>query len=645
MGKIIGIDLGTTTSEVAVMENGQATVIQNSEGGRITPSIVGFTAKGERIVGQAAKNQAITNPKNTVYEVKRLIGKRYSDLQEEIKRVPYGIVQKGENVAVVVTDNGQQKEYTPQEISAFILQKMKKTAEDYLGEKVTDAVITVPAYFNDAQRQATKDAGTIAGLNVKRIINEPTAAALAFGFKEDKSAEKVLAVIDEGGGTLDVTILDMADGVFEVKATNGDTHLGGADWDNAIADWLVNSFKSDTGIDLSKDPMAMQRIKDESEKAKIALSNQSSTDINLPFITADATGPKHLQKTLTRAQFEEMTQSLWDRVLIPCQNALKDSGYTKDQINEVLLIGGSSRMPKFQEVVKNFFGKEPLKGINPDEAVSMGAAIQGGVLAGDVKDVLLLDVTPLSLGIETMGGVMTKLIPRNTTIPTKKSQIFSTATDGQTAVTIHVLQGEREMASENKTLGNFNLDGIPAAPRGVPQIEVTFDIDANGIVHVSAKDMGTGKEQHIQITSSSGLSKDEIDRMVKDAEAHADEDKKQREAIDAKNEADSLVYQTEKSLKELGDKINGAEKQKVEDAVADLKKAIEGGNTDDIKAKTEALKQASYKIAEEVYKQQSAAGANAGAGAQPNPDEGKDENSSEFKGANNADDVEYEVKN
>ena len=648
MGKIIGIDLGTTTSEVAVMENGQATVIQNSEGGRITPSIVGFTAKGERIVGQAAKNQAITNPKNTVYEVKRLIGKRYSDLQEEIKRVPYGIVQKGENVAVVVTDNGQQKEYTPQEISAFILQKMKKTAEDYLGEKVTDAVITVPAYFNDAQRQATKDAGTIAGLNVKRIINEPTAAALAFGFKEDKSAEKVLAVIDEGGGTLDVTILDMADGVFEVKATNGDTHLGGADWDNAIADWLVNSFKADTGIDLSKDPMAMQRIKDESEKAKIALSNQSSTDINLPFITADATGPKHLQKTLTRAQFEEMTQSLWDRVLIPCQNALKDSGYTKDQINEVLLIGGSSRMPKFQEVVKNFFGKEPLKGINPDEAVSMGAAIQGGVLAGDVKDVLLLDVTPLSLGIETMGGVMTKLIPRNTTIPTKKSQIFSTATDGQTAVTIHVLQGEREMASENKTLGNFNLDGIPAAPRGVPQIAVTFDIDANGIVHVSAKDMGTGKEQHIQITSSSGLSKDEIDRMVKDAEAHADEDKKQREAIDAKNEADSLVYQTEKSLKELGDKINGAEKQKVEDAVADLKKAIEGGNTDDIKAKTEALKQASYKIAEEVYKQQSAAGAagaNAGAGAQPNPDEGKDENSSEFKGANNADDVEYEVKN
>ena len=648
MGKIIGIDLGTTTSEVSVMENGQATVIQNSEGGRITPSIVGFTAKGERIVGQAAKNQAITNPKNTVYEVKRLIGKHYGDLQDEIKRVPYGIVQKGENVAVVVTDNGQQKEYTPQEISAFILQKMKKTAEDYLGETVTDAVITVPAYFNDAQRQATKDSGTIAGLNVKRIINEPTAAALAFGLKEDKNKEKVLAVIDEGGGTLDVTILDMADGVFEVKATNGDTHLGGADWDNAIADWLVNSFKADTGIDLTKDPMAMQRIKDASEQAKIALSNQTTTDINLPFITADATGPKHLQKTLTRAEFERMTQSLWDRVLIPCQNALKDSGYTKDQIDEVLLIGGSSRMPKFQEVVKNFFGKEPLKGINPDEAVSMGAAIQGGVLAGDVKDVLLLDVTPLSLGIETMGGVMTKLIPRNTTIPTKKSQIFSTAADGQTAVTIHVLQGEREMAAENKTLGNFDLVGIPAAPRGVPQIEVTFDIDANGIVHVSAKDMGTGKEQHIQITSSSGLSKEEIDRMVKDAEAHADEDKKQREAVDVKNEADSLIYATEKTLKDLGDKVDGAEKQKVEDAVAELKKAVEGGNTEEIKSKTEALKQASYKIAEEVYKQQGASGAQGAAGANPGSDAGA--NASGDAGANKsgfdkgtADDVAYEV--
>ncbi|MGI5058169.1 molecular chaperone DnaK [Treponema pectinovorum] len=649
MGKIIGIDLGTTTSEVSVMENGQATVIQNSEGGRITPSVVGFTSKGERIVGASAKNQAITNPKNTIYEVKRLIGKHYSDLQDELSRVPYAIKQKGENVVVSVTDNGQEKEYTPQEISAFILQKMKKTAEDYLGETVTDAVITVPAYFNDAQRQATKDAGTIAGLNVKRIINEPTAAALAFGLKEDKNKEKVLAVIDEGGGTLDVTILDMADGVFEVKATNGDTHLGGADWDNAISDWLVSSFKADTGIDLSKDAMAMQRIKDESEKAKIALSNQTTTDINLPFITADATGPKHLQKTLTRAEFERMTQNLWDRVLIPCQNALKDSGYEKSQIDEVLLIGGSSRMPKFQEVIKNFFGKEPLKGINPDEAVSMGAAIQGGVLAGDVKDVLLLDVTPLSLGIETMGGVMTKLIPRNTTIPTKKSQVFSTAADGQTAVTIHVLQGEREMAAENKTLGNFDLVGIPSAPRGVPQIEVTFDIDANGIVHVSAKDLGTGKEQHIQITSSSGLSKEEIDRMVKDAEAHADEDKKQREAIDVKNEADSLIYSTEKSLKDLGDKVSAADKQKVEEGIAELKKAVESNNTEDIKAKTEALKQSSYKIAEEVYKQQQSAGAGAnasssGANNSAGADAGSSANSSNSgfdKGT--ADDVDYEV--
>ncbi|WP_147644847.1 molecular chaperone DnaK [Treponema pectinovorum] len=649
MGKIIGIDLGTTTSEVSVMENGQATVIQNSEGGRITPSVVGFTSKGERIVGASAKNQAITNPKNTIYEVKRLIGKHYSDLQDELSRVPYAIKQKGENVVVSVTDNGQEKEYTPQEISAFILQKMKKTAEDYLGETVTDAVITVPAYFNDAQRQATKDAGTIAGLNVKRIINEPTAAALAFGLKEDKNKEKVLAVIDEGGGTLDVTILDMADGVFEVKATNGDTHLGGADWDNAISDWLVSSFKADTGIDLSKDAMAMQRIKDESEKAKIALSNQTTTDINLPFITADATGPKHLQKTLTRAEFERMTQTLWDRVLIPCQNALKDSGYEKSQIDEVLLIGGSSRMPKFQEVIKNFFGKEPLKGINPDEAVSMGAAIQGGVLAGDVKDVLLLDVTPLSLGIETMGGVMTKLIPRNTTIPTKKSQVFSTAADGQTAVTIHVLQGEREMAVENKTLGNFDLVGIPSAPRGVPQIEVTFDIDANGIVHVSAKDLGTGKEQHIQITSSSGLSKEEIDRMVKDAEAHADEDKKQREAIDVKNEADSLIYSTEKSLKDLGDKVSAADKQNVEEGIAELKKAVESNNTEDIKAKTEALKQSSYKIAEEVYKQQQSAGAGAnssssGANNSAGADAGSSANSSNSgfdKGT--ADDVDYEV--
>ncbi len=643
MGKIIGIDLGTTTSEVSVMENGQATVIQNSEGGRITPSIVGFTAKGERIVGQAAKNQAITNPKNTVYEVKRLIGKHYGDLQDEIKRVPYGIVQKGENVAVVVTDNGQQKEYTPQEISAFILQKMKKTAEDYLGETVTDAVITVPAYFNDAQRQATKDAGTIAGLNVKRIINEPTAAALAFGLKEDKNKEKVLAVIDEGGGTLDVTILDMADGVFEVKATNGDTHLGGADWDNAIADWLVNSFKADTGIDLTKDPMAMQRIKDASEQAKIALSNQTTTDINLPFITADATGPKHLQKTLTRAEFERMTQSLWDRVLIPCQNALKDSGYTKDQIDEVLLIGGSSRMPKFQEVVKNFFGKEPLKGINPDEAVSMGAAIQGGVLAGDVKDVLLLDVTPLTLGIETLGGVLTPLIERNTTIPTKKSQVFSTAADNQPAVTIAIFQGDRKMARDNKALGNFNLDGIPPAPRGVPQIEVTFDIDANGILNVSAKDLGTQKEQKITITAAGGLSKEEIEKMRKDAEAHAAEDEKRHAEVEERNKADGLAFQVEKTLKDAGDKIAADKKAPVEAALKDLKEALsKNAPIEEVKAKQEALMKAVEPVAQEMYSsaQSGAAGAQPGANPEPPPaDEPKKE-----KGGDDVVDADFTMK-
>lgn len=605
MSKILGIDLGTSTSEVAVLENGQATIIQNSEGGRITPSVVGFTSKGEMLVGAAAKNQAITNPKNTIYEVKRLMGKEYKDVQNEIKRVPYKVIEQKNRVAVEVTDKGQKKEYTPQEISAFILQKMKKTAEDYLGEKVTDAVITVPAYFNDAQRQATKDAGTIAGLNVKRIINEPTAAALAFGFKEDKNSEKVLAVCDLGGGTFDVTILDMADGVFEVKATNGDTTLGGSDWDNAITNWIIDQFKKDNNIDLSKDSMAMQRIKEAAEQAKIALSNQTSTDINLPFITADATGPKHLQKTLTRAQFEEMTEDLWKRVITPCENALKDSGYTKDQINEVLLIGGSSRMPKFQEVVKNFFGKEPLKGINPDEAVSMGAAIQGGVLAGDVKDVLLLDVTPLTLGIETMGGVMTPLISRNTTVPTKKSQVFSTAADNQSAVTIHVLQGERPMAKDNKSLGQFNLDGIPAAPRGVPQIQVEFSLDANSILTVSAKDLGTGKEQKITIQDNGNLSKEDIDRMVKDAEAHADEDKKFKEAADAKNEAEATVNMVEKSLKDYGDKISEEEKKKIETSLQDLKEAQKKEDIEDLKKKTQECKEVAMIIGQKMYQQQS----------------------------------------
>ena len=651
MGKIIGIDLGTTNSCVSVMENGEPVVIQNSEGFRTTPSIVGFTAKGDRVVGLPAKNQMVTNPKNTVYSVKRLIGHRYSELSGEATKLPYTIKDNGSDVRVEVTENGAKKEFSPQEISAFILQKMKKTAEDYLGTTVTEAVITVPAYFNDSQRQATKDAGKIAGLDVKRIINEPTAAALAFGFNKDQSKEKTIAVYDLGGGTFDISILELADGVFEVKSTNGDTHLGGDDWDRAIVNWLIAGFKADTGIDLSGDAMALQRLRDEAEKAKIALSNQTTVDINLPFITADATGPKHLQRSLSRAEFEKMTDDLFERTKEPCRKALADAGISTSDIDEVLLVGGSSRMPKVQEIVKSIFGKEGSRAVNPDEAVAIGAAVQGGVLQGDVKDILLLDVTPLSLGIETMGGVMTKLIARNTTIPTKKSQVFSTAADGQTAVSIHVLQGEREMASQNRTLGNFDLVGIPAAPRGVPQIEVTFDIDANGIVHVSAKDLGTGKEQHIQITSSSGLSEEEINRMVKDAEANAEADKKQREAIDVKNEADSLVYQTEKSMKELGDKVKDADKQAIEDAVAALKKALEGGNTEDIKAKTETLKNASYKIAEEVYKQQGAAGAQAGAdpnaqaGADAGANAGNADNangSSKFdKGS--ADDVEYEV--
>ena len=645
MGKIIGIDLGTTNSCVAVMENGEPVVIQNSEGGRTTPSIVGFTAKGDRIVGLPAKNQMVTNPKNTVYSVKRLIGHKFSDLQGEATKLPYAIKDHGADVRVEVQENGASKEYSPQEISAFILQKMKKTAEDYLGEAVTEAVITVPAYFNDAQRQATKDAGKIAGLDVKRIINEPTAASLAFGFNKDQDKEKTIAVYDLGGGTFDISILELGDGVFEVKSTNGDTHLGGDDWDRVIINWLVDQFKADTGIDLSKDPMAMQRLREAAENAKISLSSQTTTDINLPFITADATGPKHLQKSLTRAQFEQMTDSLYERTKEPCRKALADAGISAADIDEVLLVGGSSRMPKVQEVVKQIFGKEGSRAVNPDEAVAVGAAIQGGVLGGDVKDVLLLDVTPLSLGIETMGGVFTKLIPRNTTIPTKKSQIFSTAADGQTAVSIHVLQGEREMADQNRTLGRFDLVGIPAAPRGVPQIEVTFDIDANGIVHVSAKDLGTGKEQHIQITSSSGLSDEEIEKMVKDAEANAAADKAKREGVDARNEADSLIYATEKSIKDLGDKINGAEKEKVEAAIAALKQALQGDNVEDIKAKTEELKQSSYKIAEELYKQQGAAG------AQPGPDAGADAGannagSSSSSGFNkgNADDVEYEVK-
>ena len=644
MGKIIGIDLGTTNSCVAVMEGGEPVVIQNSEGGRTTPSIVGFTSKGERIVGQPAKNQMITNPENTVYSIKRFIGHRYSELSGEAKLVPYKVVDHGEDVRIAI----EGKEYSPQEISAFILQKMKKTAEDYLGEPVTEAVITVPAYFNDAQRQATKDAGKIAGLDVKRIINEPTAASLAYGFSKEQKNEKIIAVYDLGGGTFDISILELGDGVFEVKSTNGDTHLGGDDFDRKIINWLTDEFKADTGIDLSKDRMALQRLREAAEKAKIELSSQSSTEINLPFITADASGPKHLQKTLTRAKFEQMTEDLLERTKEPCRKALADAGIDASKIDEVLLVGGSTRMPKVMQTVKEIFGKEGSKGVNPDEAVAVGAAIQGGILGGDVKDILLLDVTPLSLGIETMGAVFTKLIPRNTTIPTRKSQIFSTAADGQTAVSIHVLQGEREMAAQNRTLGRFDLVGIPPAPRGVPQIEVTFDIDANGIVHVSAKDLGTGKEQSVRIESSSGLSESEIERMVKEAEANAEADKKEREKVDARNEGDSMVYATEKTLKELGDKVNAAEKQKIEDAVAALKQALAGDNVEDIKAKTEALKQASYKIAEEVYKQQAAA--QGAQGAAQGSSSGSSDSSSAGSGNSNggaasgkADDVDYEV--
>ncbi len=613
MAKVIGIDLGTTFSCMAVVTGGEPEVIPNAEGSRTTPSVVAITDKGERLVGQLARRQAVTNPTNTIYSIKRLMGRKYDspEVREAMKRLPYKIVKAPNGDAHVEI---QGKVYSPPEISAMILQKLRADAEAFLGEKVTEAVVTVPAYFDDSQRQATKDAGQIAGLNVLRIINEPTAASLAYGL--DKKKDERISVYDLGGGTFDVSVLEIGEGVFEVKSTNGDTYLGGDDFDLTIMDWMIEEFRKENGIDLRKDKMALQRLKEAAEKAKIELSSAMETEINLPFITADATGPKHLVIKLTRSKLEQLVDPLVQRTIEPCRRALADAGLTPAEINEVVLVGGMTRMPKVQQVVKQFFGKEPHKGVNPDEVVAVGAAIQGAVLKGEVKDVLLLDVTPLSLGIETLGGVFTRIIDRNTTVPTKKSQVFSTASDNQTAVTIRVFQGEREMAADNKLLGQFDLIGIPPAPRGIPQVEVTFDIDANGIVHVSAKDMATQKEQSIRITASSGLNKEEIDKLVKDAQAHAEDDKKKKALIEVRNEADSLVYATEKSVTEFGDRISPEEKNQILEKIAQTRKAMESNNVDEIRAAISELSKASHKLAEEMYKK---TGAGAAAGAQAGP--------------------------